>query len=95
MNQEALNWQCNNRTTKPSTVFVDGDCCIRSRAHIPVPGIDVHALSSLFGQGQGGQIAGLFNMFSGGAFKQRAVFAPSHALYFRFNHHANDDYDGA
>lgn len=47
----------------------------RVGAHIPVPGIDVHALARLFGDGQGGSLAGLFNMFSGGAFKQRAVFA--------------------
>lgn len=52
-----------------------GIIVFRIGAHIPVPGIDVHALSSLFSQGQGSQIAGLFNMFSGGAFKQRAVFA--------------------
>lgn len=52
-----------------------GIVVFRLGAHIPVPGIDVHALSNLFSQGQGSQIAGLFNMFSGGAFKQRAVFA--------------------
>ncbi len=52
-----------------------GIVVFRLGAHIPVPGIDVHALSSLFSHEQGSQIAGLFNMFSGGAFKQRAVFA--------------------
>jgi len=51
-----------------------GIMVFRLGAHIPVPGIDVHALANLFGEG-GNSLAGLFNMFSGGAFKQRAVFA--------------------
>ncbi len=45
-----------------------GIMVFRLGAHIPVPGIDVHALANLFGEG-GNSLAGLFNMFSGGAFK--------------------------
>ena len=51
-----------------------GILVFRLGVHVPVPGIDVHALARLFGDGSG-SLAGLFNMFSGGAFKQRAVFA--------------------
>lgn len=46
----------------------------RLGSHIPVPGIDVHALAHLF-KDQNNSLIGLFNMFSGGAFKKRAVFA--------------------
>ncbi len=46
----------------------------RIGAHIPVPGIDPHALARLFEQ-QGGTILDMFNMFSGGALKRLTLFA--------------------
>jgi len=46
----------------------------RLGTHIPVPGIDPDALSSMFQQNQGG-ILGLFNMFSGGALQRFSIFA--------------------
>jgi len=46
----------------------------RLGTHIPVPGIDPDALSSMFQQNQGG-ILGLFNMFSGGALSRFSIFA--------------------
>jgi len=46
----------------------------RLGTHIPVPGIDPDALSSMFQQNQGG-ILGLFNMFSGGALARFSIFA--------------------
>jgi len=46
----------------------------RIGAHIPVPGIDPHALAELF-RGQQGGILGLFNMFSGGALRRFTIFA--------------------
>ncbi|NLY27984.1 MAG: preprotein translocase subunit SecY [Alcaligenaceae bacterium] len=46
----------------------------RLGTHIPVPGINPDALSSMFQQNSGG-ILGLFNMFSGGALERFSVFA--------------------
>jgi preprotein translocase subunit SecY len=46
----------------------------RIGAHIPVPGIDPHALQQLF-KSQSGGILNLFNMFSGGALSRFTVFA--------------------
>jgi len=46
----------------------------RLGTHIPVPGIDPDALSSMFQQNQGG-ILGMFNMFSGGALARFSIFA--------------------
>ena len=46
----------------------------RVGAHIPVPGIDPHALAALFEQQQG-TILDMFNMFSGGALKRLTLFA--------------------
>jgi preprotein translocase subunit SecY len=46
----------------------------RIGAHVPVPGLDPERLAQLFSQ-QESTIIGLFNMFSGGALSQLAVFA--------------------
>lgn len=46
----------------------------RVGTHVPLPGVDVAALSAYQSHLQGG-IFGLFNMFSGGAFARMAVFA--------------------
>ena len=46
----------------------------RIGAHIPVPGIDPHALAQLFNSQKGG-ILGMFNMFSGGALSRFTLFA--------------------
>jgi len=46
----------------------------RIGVHVPVPGIDSNALSSFFAQAEG-TIFGIFNMFSGGAFRRLSVFA--------------------
>jgi len=46
----------------------------RIGVHVPVPGIDSIALSSFFAQAEG-TIFGIFNMFSGGAFRRLSVFA--------------------
>jgi preprotein translocase subunit SecY len=46
----------------------------RIGVHVPVPGIDSTALSSFFAQAEG-TIFGIFNMFSGGAFRNLSVFA--------------------
>jgi preprotein translocase subunit SecY len=46
----------------------------RIGVHVPVPGIDSVALSSFFAQAEG-TIFGIFNMFSGGAFRRLSVFA--------------------
>ncbi len=42
--------------------------------HIPVPGINPHALAELFNS-QSGTILGMFNMFSGGALQRFSVVA--------------------
>ncbi|MGA0002295.1 MAG: preprotein translocase subunit SecY, partial [Steroidobacteraceae bacterium] len=41
---------------------------------VPVPGLDMAAMSRLFEQ-QEGTILGLFNMFSGGALSRLSIFA--------------------
>ncbi|MBI2000605.1 MAG: preprotein translocase subunit SecY [candidate division NC10 bacterium] len=46
----------------------------RIGAHVPTPGIDAHALA-LFFQQQGGNLLGLFDLFSGGALRRLSVFA--------------------
>ncbi|MDE2088632.1 MAG: preprotein translocase subunit SecY [Gammaproteobacteria bacterium] len=46
----------------------------RIGTHIPVPGIDPHALAVLFNE-QRGTILDMFNMFSGGALKRLTIFA--------------------
>ena len=46
----------------------------RIGAFIPTPGVDITALESFFSNRQGG-LAGLFDMFTGGAFKQASIFA--------------------
>lgn len=46
----------------------------RIGAHVPVPGIDPHALAELFSQHTTGML-GMFNMFSGGALQRFTVFA--------------------
>lgn len=46
----------------------------RIGAHIPVPGIDPHAMAQLFEQQQG-TILGMFDMFSGGALRRLSIFA--------------------
>lgn len=46
----------------------------RVGVHIPIPGVDTEALSSFF-RGQGGNLLGMFNMFSGGALERFSIFA--------------------
>jgi preprotein translocase subunit SecY len=46
----------------------------RVGVHIPIPGVDTIALSSFF-KGQGGNLLGMFNMFSGGALERFSIFA--------------------
>ena len=46
----------------------------RISTHIPVPGIDPHALADLFNR-QSGTILDMFNMFSGGALRRLSVVA--------------------
>ena len=46
----------------------------RIGTHIPVPGIDPHAMAQLFDQ-QRGTILDMFNMFSGGALQRLSIFA--------------------
>ena len=46
----------------------------RIGVHIPIPGVDTVALSEFFAQ-QGGNLLGMFNMFSGGALERFSVFA--------------------
>src|SRR5436190_1502755 len=46
----------------------------RIGCYIPIPGIDIAAFSQAF-QGQANGILGMFNMFSGGAVRNMAVFA--------------------
>ena len=46
----------------------------RIGCYIPIPGIDIQAFSQAF-QGQANGILGMFNMFSGGAVRNMAVFA--------------------
>ena len=46
----------------------------RLGTYIPIPGINIDALSEIFKQQQGG-VLGLFNMFSGGAVGRLAIFA--------------------
>ncbi len=51
-----------------------GILIFRLGAHIPVPGVDPHKLAEVFNAQKGG-ILGLFNIFSGGAFKRFTLFA--------------------
>src|ERR1700761_6982569 len=46
----------------------------RIGCYIPIPGINIQAFAQAF-QGQAGGILGMFNMFSGGAVRNMAVFA--------------------
>src|ERR1700755_2070812 len=46
----------------------------RIGCYIPIPGINIQACSQAF-QGQAGGILGMFNMFSGGAVRNMAIFA--------------------
>lgn len=46
----------------------------RVGAHIPMPGIDVGALSHYFNQAQN-SLFGMFDMFTGGAFQKAAIFS--------------------
>ncbi|MGD0997746.1 MAG: preprotein translocase subunit SecY, partial [Thermoleophilia bacterium] len=46
----------------------------RFGAHVPVPGVNVQALTNFFNSGAGG-VLGFLNLFSGGALNKVAVFA--------------------
>jgi preprotein translocase subunit SecY len=46
----------------------------RIGAHIPTPGINITALTSLFEQGQG-SVLGIFDLFSGGNLRRLTIFA--------------------
>src|SRR6201995_1692495 len=46
----------------------------RVGCYVPIPGIDIQAFSQAF-QGQASGILGMFNMFSGGAVRNMAIFA--------------------
>ena len=46
----------------------------RIGCYVPIPGINIQAFSQAF-SGQAGGILGMFNMFSGGAVRNMAVFA--------------------
>jgi preprotein translocase subunit SecY len=46
----------------------------RIGAHIPLPGIDAHAMAELFKTNAGG-ILGMFDMFAGGAVRRMTIFA--------------------
>ncbi|OAI23397.1 preprotein translocase subunit SecY [Methylomonas koyamae] len=60
---------------KSRLLFVLGAFVVyRIGAHIPVPGIDPKALSTMFEQ-QSGSILNMFNMFSGGALMRLSLFA--------------------
>ncbi len=47
----------------------------RLGGHIPLPGINLSALTQATGQGEMGGLFGLYDMFVGGAFKKAAIFA--------------------
>jgi preprotein translocase subunit SecY len=47
----------------------------RIGAHIPIPGINVDALSKYFTQAQSSGLLDFFDLFSGGAFKRFTIFA--------------------
>ncbi len=46
----------------------------RVGVHIPIPGVNTYSLSEFF-RGQGGNLLGMFNMFSGGALERFSIFA--------------------
>ena len=46
----------------------------RIGVHIPIPGVDASALKDFF-KGQGANLFGMFNMFSGGALERFSIFA--------------------
>jgi preprotein translocase subunit SecY len=47
----------------------------RLGSHIPVPGVDIPRLQSLFQSGQAGSVFGFIDLFVGGAFSRFALFA--------------------
>ncbi|HLW48597.1 MAG TPA: preprotein translocase subunit SecY [bacterium] len=47
----------------------------RLGSHIPVPGVDIVRLQTLFQQGQAGNVFGFIDLFVGGAFSRFALFA--------------------
>lgn len=47
----------------------------RFGAHVPIPGIDVVALRNLFNANMAGGLLGYFDLFSGGALRNFAIFA--------------------
>lgn len=60
---------------KSRVLFVLGILLVyRIGIHIPVPGVNVDALSNLF-KNQSSNILGFLNLFSGGALKQSSIFA--------------------
>lgn len=64
---------------RTSILFVLGMLVIfRLAAHVPVPGVDPSALSSLF---QGNQVLGLLNLFSGGTLENFSIVALGIAPY--------------
>ncbi|MGB7025786.1 MAG: preprotein translocase subunit SecY, partial [Candidatus Acidiferrum sp.] len=46
----------------------------RIGAHIPTPGINASVLTQIFNQAQG-SVLGIFDLFSGGNFRQMTIFA--------------------
>lgn len=74
------NWGALAKATelKKRIYFVLGALLVyRLGTYIPVPGIDPHVWSDIFGQttNNGGGILGMFNMFSGGALSRMSIFA--------------------
>ncbi len=64
---------------RTSILFVLGMLVIfRLAAHVPVPGVDPSALTSLF---QGNQVLGLLNLFSGGTLENFSIVALGIAPY--------------
>ncbi len=60
---------------KARLLFVLGALIVyRIGTYIPIPGIDPNVLDEIF-HSQGGDILGLFNMFSGGALGRMTIFA--------------------
>jgi preprotein translocase subunit SecY len=63
-----------NELKKRLLFVLFGLVIFRLGAHIPIPGVDIIKLTTLFGKHKGG-VLDMFNMFSGGALSRMSLFA--------------------
>ncbi|RZA25899.1 MAG: preprotein translocase subunit SecY, partial [Proteobacteria bacterium] len=63
-----------NQLTKKILFTLGFLALYRIGVHVPIPGVNSEALAEFF-KNQGGNLLGMFNMFSGGAAERFSIFA--------------------